>query len=210
MKREHLSIAFSRGKWYQFGRTGGRAAAGVFSPTLVVEVVQVEANRLQVSSLLAVLGPVTGVGSSEGMMGRGRGRRPGRLLPLLGTEEAEVETQPLTVPPQLLLEAQRSLRSQTLRKSRSKRWWYRDIENERHFAHGELENTYGGESKHLILSLKKKLVRLQTHNKTLRSNSWSHSRNNHEDMQSAHVGLCEWRAVSSDIQNQHCVFSICV
>lgn len=77
-----------------------------------------EANRLQVSSLLAVLvAPVTGVGSSEGMTGRGR--RPGRLLP----EEAEVEMQPLMVPPQLLLEAQRSLRSHTLRKSRSKRGW---------------------------------------------------------------------------------------
>lgn len=93
---------------------------GVFSPTLVVEVVQVGANRLQVSSLLDVLVvPVTGVGSSEGMTGRGR--RPGRLLPLLGMEEADVETQPLTVPPQLLLVMQRSLRSHTPRKSRSKR-----------------------------------------------------------------------------------------
>ncbi len=156
LKREHLSIAFSRGKWSQFGRTWGRAAAGVFRPTLVVEVVQVEANRLQVSSLLAVLlGPVTGVGSSEGMTGRGRGRRPGRLLPLLGTEEAEVETQPLTVPPQLLLEAQRSLRSHTLRKSRSKRWWYRDIENERHFCSRRAGEHLTEESKHLILMSQK-------------------------------------------------------
>lgn len=131
-------------EWHEGEKTQHETAAtGVLSPTLVVEVVQVGANRLQVSSLLDVLVvPVTGVGSSKGMTGRGR--RPGRLL---GTEEADVETQPLTVPPQLLLVMQRSLRSHTPRKSRSKRWWYRDIMTERirstrdTSAHGELEKT---------------------------------------------------------------------
>lgn len=102
---------------------------GGMSVTLVVEVLQAEAKRLPDSSVLQVLfAPVAGVGSREGMTGSGS--RPGRLLELLVMEVAETaeEPQPLAVM-QLLL---RSLRSQTGRKSRSKRWLWRDIPHQKH------------------------------------------------------------------------------
>lgn len=95
--------------------------------TLVVEELQVEAKRLPDSSVLqVVIAPVAGVGSREGMTGSGS--RPGRLLELLVMEVAEMveEPQPLAVM-QLLLMPLRSLRSHTGRKSRSKRWLWRDI-----------------------------------------------------------------------------------
>lgn len=97
---------------------------GGMSFTLVVEVLQVEAKRLPDSSVLQVLfAPVAGVGRRDGMTGSGS--RPGRLLELLVIEVAE-ELQPLAVM-QLLLMPLRSRRSQTGRKSRSKRWLWRDI-----------------------------------------------------------------------------------
>lgn len=97
------------------------------SVTLVVEVLQVDAKRLPDSSVLQVLfAPVAGVGSREGMTGSGSS--PGRLLELLAREVADTaeEPQPLAVR-QLLLTPLRSLRSQMGRKSRSKRWLWRDI-----------------------------------------------------------------------------------
>lgn len=97
------------------------------SITLVVEVLQVDAKRLPESSVLqVVVAPVAGVGSSEGMTGSGS--RPGRLLELLVMELAETaeEPQPLAAM-QLLLTPLRSRRSQTGRRSRSKRWLWRDI-----------------------------------------------------------------------------------
>lgn len=99
--------------------------------TLVVEVLQVEAKRLPDSSVLQVVfAPVAGVGNREGMTGSGS--RPGRLLELLVMEVAEmaVEPQPLAVMQPLLMPP-RSLRSQTGRKSRSKRWLWRDIPHQK-------------------------------------------------------------------------------
>lgn len=108
-------------------RAMGLWCVGGMNFTLVVEVQHVEAKRLPDSSVLQVVfAPVAGVGSREGMTGSGR--RPGRLLELLVMEVAETaeELQPLAVI-QLLLMPPRSRRSQTGRKSRSKRWLWRDI-----------------------------------------------------------------------------------
>lgn len=104
---------------------------GGMSFTLVLEVLQVEAKRLPDSSVLQVVfAPVAGVGSREGMTGSGS--RPGRLLELFVMEVAEMaeEPQPLAVM-QLLLTPLRSLRSQTGRESRSKRWLWRDIPHQK-------------------------------------------------------------------------------
>lgn len=101
------------------------------SVTLVVEMLQEEAKRLPESSVLQVLfAPVAGMGSREGMTGSGS--RPGRLLELLVMDVAETaeEPQPLAVM-QLLLTTLRSLRSQTGRKSRSRRWLWRDIPHQK-------------------------------------------------------------------------------
>lgn len=102
--------------------------------TFELELVGGGTRRLQASSLLeVVVATVTGVGSRDGMMGRGRS--PGRLLPPLGTETPP-PAQPLARPPLLLLllpgaaparETKRSRRSHVPRKSLSKRWLCRDI-----------------------------------------------------------------------------------
>lgn len=123
--------------------------------TLMVEVLQVEAKRLADSSVLQVVfAPVAGVGSREGMTGSGS--RPGRLLELLVMEVAETaeEPQPLTEMQPLLM-LLRSRRSQTGRKSRSKRWLWRDISHKKtqkgHFCSGAGEH----------LGKKKRLVKIQ-------------------------------------------------